>query len=532
MARKKNVDNTHLPNPKINPYHGQTLPKGVDPTKGMSLQALSALGKGNIDDFRKFLESGLGGSGYGSSTSPGALPSGTDIDRLLGDKSYWSQLLGMLGNNADMSPYLQMLLGIGADNIGKIGTYPEDVRQKLVELFLNNLVSQEQRQYDKSVVDEQRIYDSPQNQLARLMGAGISRDAALQLLNPSDQSPLVGSGSGVDAGSMTPPSQQVMQAFNTAAGVLGAIGSLVSLGFSIPQALQQIHFMRNQNMLSDRQLKAYDAASRAFSILNNAGAAAESFGSAGAAIKKISTLAADGNTDAQNFISQGGIKQLQDSAPFSSSTLNQLYMSERASGDYAKQFKKEMKSLDLRNQLTQANVQEVYQSIQNEIAQLRKTNVEVDKLFQDIQRQDIEISILGETYRVAAYQGHQADFYDKSLSKLEDLSTKLTPGGADFDYADFMAFNQFADLWEQFELRAVNYDDKEGFVNYVKNNADAARSIALIKAMVEKNLVNALDPGNDNPSFGSAIYRFYLMLRNSGVVDDVNATAKTVSSFL
>lgn len=528
MARKSNKRKS----PEI-PYYGQPFPNSPSPTKGMTLSDLKKLGLDNSNQFRGFMESGLGGSTPGNSIN--SLPAGSSLDQLLNSSSYWSQIIGKLmqSNSGNNTAIMQMLMELAAKNGNPIGTYDDEVQQQIFKLLLDYVTKNEQREFDKSALDEQRQYDSPTNQLARLMSAGVSRDAAIQLLGQGGESPLVGSGADVGSGTeFSNPTQNLMNGIHQGLSILQSVGGLVSLGFSIPQAIQQTHYLKNSNMLTDRQMKAYDAASRAFGILNNAGAAAESFGSTASAIAAISKLATDGNTDAKDFIAAGGIKQLQDSAPFSSSTLAQLYQSERQSKDYAKRFRNEMRSEKLRQDLMSADVQKTYQEITNDLAELRRTNAEVEKIYQDIQKGDIEINILGETFTIAAHQAHQASFNDDVLSRLEDMRTSLQSGGASFGAADFMAFSQFAGLWEQFEMKSVNYHERDAFKEYVKNNSDALRSIALINALVQNNVVQNLDPDNSNPSVGSSIFRFYMMLRNAGVIDDANNTLRTVSNFI
>lgn len=208
-----------------------------------------------------FINEGSSRREYGDSTSlPG---SGTDsiLETLSGDSSYISQLLGAIGaaGGADTS-YLQLLLQIAAANKDKPGTIDDDLQNKLLQMVLDSMVKNEQRSYDESALKEQRLYDSPSNQLARLMGAGVSRDAAFQLLQGGSESPLVGSGAesaSQDTGH--PFTNQAFQAVNSSLSFISSVGSLVSLGFTLPQAIQQTHFLKNQNLLTDRQLKDFDS---------------------------------------------------------------------------------------------------------------------------------------------------------------------------------------------------------------------------------------------------------------------------------
>lgn len=298
------------------------------------------------------------------------------IQALLGDSSYLSQFLGNLGaSGAANSDFLQLLLLIASGNLNKSGTIDDDLQQKLIDMFLQNMQNQEQRQYDQSVVNDERNYQSPTNQLARLMGAGISRDAALQILQGagSSESPLVGSQSSSGITDTPTYGNQLNQGFQTAFGFIGSISSLVGLGFSIPQAIHQAHFLKNQNLLSDKQISSYNSSGRAFQILNAAGASADAFGSVSSAAAALSKLATEGNTDAANFIATGGLDQMRYDAPFSSRTLADLYQSERSSSDYATRFGLEVDRSEAEIDFTKADKERVVQGIVNLQAELDAT---------------------------------------------------------------------------------------------------------------------------------------------------------------
>lgn len=336
-------------------YYGQSLPSPTNPTSNMNMKDLGNLGSKSLDAFRKFMESGMGGSGSGnSSQTPKA---GSPLNILEKDRSYWSNVLAMLGHNTEQTDFLNSLLGIGAENAGRIGAYPEDIRKKLIEMYLNNMVSQEQRGYDQSVLQEQRLYDSPTNQLARLMGAGISRDAAIQMLSQGGETPMIGSGAGLSAGEpFQSTTEQVMQGLETAAGFASAFSSLISLGFTIPQALAQTDLLRTQSYLSQRQRQAFDAASEAYGVLQNAGVDIneKTFGNIANVSKIITELANGGNFLAQGFVSRKGLQTLNDTAPYSMPFLNQMYKNHRDSADYNREFELRMGNEEARKDL--ANV--------------------------------------------------------------------------------------------------------------------------------------------------------------------------------
>ena len=144
------------------------------------------------------------------------------------DDSALIQLLSRIGFPSDMSAAQQA-----------------DWDKQLLDQILSQLSEEDARKYNLGVLQEQRLYDSPTNQLARLMGAGISRDAAIQLLSASGSG-----GSSVAAGSAAaqaagiPASQSELNDIQGKTAIAGAVfqgigtlSSLMSLGFSAPAAL-------------------------------------------------------------------------------------------------------------------------------------------------------------------------------------------------------------------------------------------------------------------------------------------------------
>lgn len=289
-------------------------------------------------------------------TLPGTVP---DLENLplyflFNDPDAYSHALGSLGlQGTDGNKLLQQLLLLASTNLGYSGTAYGDIQKLLLEMYLKQLTANEQRDFDKSALDEQRLYDNPQNQLARLMGAGISRDAAIQMLNDGSGPALVGSGSDASLPSQLPsPTERLQQQLQTAAGFISAVSGLVSLGFTIPQAVMQTRVMSNQAFLSDAQKKSYVAANKAYHILHSAGAAAEAFGSIASVTGEMKRLADGGNADASQFIASSNYRDLVDNAPYSSGYIGEIYKMERSSADYAREFNLRTGNMEAQNNLT------------------------------------------------------------------------------------------------------------------------------------------------------------------------------------
>lgn len=444
------------------------------------------------------------------------------IEALLNEQDAFSHNLGSIFQLGDNNQLLQQLLQLAYGNLGKNGSAYGDIQKLLLEMALKQLTANEQRNYDASVLGEQRLYDSPTNQLSRLIGAGISRDAAIQMLQGGQDAALVGSGADSTIPSELPsPSEKLMQGLQVGASLLGTIGSLVSLGFSIPQAIQQSHFLKNQNILSDSQLKGYNSAAKAFNILNAAGSATKAFSSATSAAAEIKRLADGGNSDALAFMSApDGYQQLVNNAPFSSPALANMYKSEHSS----ELFRKEMRRADLENTLTNAKAEEVFQNIHESVARVRKINAEADQVYQDLQRGAIEIEIAGKALVIADATAKQFQLESDALDIA--LGMRDSQGR---DLPHLVGMKQFMDMWEQFQESAVNYDDGERFINFLENNRDAAFTAAYMAYLAQQDMSESMDEENDSPSIWSNLMRFYNMIHNAGISSEVQQSSSTAS---
>lgn len=259
----------------------------------------------------------------------------------------WSSILG---HNAGDDGFLQWLASQGFGGSSDPGdAWAKDFNNFIMQKMVEYGQLKEDRAYNRSLQLDERTYNSPTNQLARLMGAGISRDAAIQLLGGAGGS----GGSGVPysqpfgSGDATAPSQSKLNDVQAGTSIANSIFdgasallSLTSFGLSVPQSLSQINMQRNASFMSDQQRQAYEAASGAFQIINAAGVpnSSEVFGSIGSTLATLQSLAESGNMAASSFLQNGRGQLLQQTAPFSSPMLSKIYQDERSAGDYALDF--------------------------------------------------------------------------------------------------------------------------------------------------------------------------------------------------
>lgn len=328
----------------------------------------------------------------------------------------------MLQNNAGSNEFLSLLSSLGIEQEkGLTGSQRDDWNKQLLDTQLNYQLELEKRGYNEKMRDEQRIYDSPTNMLARLMGAGISRDAAIQLLSGAGGSQPIQT-EGAVAGAGLSASESARNGLESKLGIANAVfngvsafSSLVGLGFSIPQALYQTQVLKGQAFLSNKDIKAIQSTDQAFAILNSIGAGADAFGSASAAISSIQDAANNGNSQAAAFIQEGGIDAIRGNANLASQRFKSLGSSEKGYEYESGRYIREMKKLEAETTLANVNVKLVAQEILNSQETYQKIIAETDF----IDKQSDLIDAQAKVYE------KQAELLDKQ-SKHEDAKILLT----------------------------------------------------------------------------------------------------------
>lgn len=302
----------------------------------------------------------------GSGRSVGVITPTTRSDRGLGSNPAQKNDIDarydqMLQNNAGANDFLSLLSSLGIEQEkGLTGSQRDDWNKQLLDTQLNYQLELEKRGYNEQMRDEQRIYDSPTNMLARLMGAGISRDAAIQMLSGAGGSQPIQT-EGAVAGAGLSASESRANEINNALGIantvvssIGAVTGLMSFGFSVPQALQQTKLLKYQNYLTGSQVRAYQSTGQAYSLLKSINASADAFGSVGSAIAAITDAANKGDQDCAAFLQNGGAADMYRNVSFASQTMADMYKSERSSSDYKRSFENEMAKLEADTRLVDA----------------------------------------------------------------------------------------------------------------------------------------------------------------------------------
>ena len=176
--------------------------------------------------------------------------------------NFQSVLKELESGQTDSSQLFAALLGAGDLS------FPNEQWDMFYQYLLGLMQQANQRAFDIEQRDESRLYNNPMNELARLMGSGISRDAALEILKgsaggSSSGSAIIGSGA-FNAPSVSAPSgsmelQKQQNIADIVFGSLSALSNLMQSGVSLAQGIEQVKLLNSQNYFSQQQMNAFDS---------------------------------------------------------------------------------------------------------------------------------------------------------------------------------------------------------------------------------------------------------------------------------
>lgn len=182
---------------------------------------------------------------------------GKDLDTETQPMSVFLDMLNNGGNLNDLIAYYLM-------NLSKQEGFTDEIRDQMRTLLMQMGLTADQRAYDRKVLEDSRLYSNPQNELARLMGAGISRDAALQMMSGSagnlgGSSGASPSAPGVIQTTGTQDLNRKQFALNAITQGVSMLGQLVDSGLSLAQGVETVKGMQMQNSMNETQLAAYNS---------------------------------------------------------------------------------------------------------------------------------------------------------------------------------------------------------------------------------------------------------------------------------
>lgn len=138
-------------------------------------------------------------------------------------------------------------------------------------------LTKDQREYDWNLLQDSRLYNNPQNELARLMGAGVSRDAAIQILSGAAGGSGVGTGGSPVTSSPVPvgsvpgtPGAQELATIQTALQGVQAVVNMTAQGIDMASAISNAQMLQAQNSMTQSQLQAFQGVNNITQAFNRA----------------------------------------------------------------------------------------------------------------------------------------------------------------------------------------------------------------------------------------------------------------------
>lgn len=373
--------------------------------------------------------------------------------------SFWDLLNQSTWMNNNSLLALLHSLGI-VQTQGLTGSQRDDWNKQLLDMLLSYGSTVENRQYNEKLRDEQRNYDLPQNQLARLMSAGVSRDAAIQMLSGSGGSGGSGAAPYSDAAGVPEgiaPSQSrlngvqadtavVNTVFNAVGTVCSAVGSLGSFGVSASQMVAQRDLtqamasgQKMQNIVTQNTLRGVEAAGTII------GAVSQAYEAGMVPKDKVFESSQDmlqfirENQDFEPFgqlVKTGSLENASKDV-YALNALNGAYDSWRKTRDYNLDrdhlitmyaLDEYSKSIDIQKTISEIDVNR--QEISASIARVKNDNlrVAIEQREQEnrnlltsvtVDKLTVETGLLDQQYEM---QSHEVDWWNSVGDSLTDLS--------------------------------------------------------------------------------------------------------------
>ena len=457
--------------------------------------------------------------------------------------SNFSDILGRLTAGSDDS-IMQLLRALGIDQNGGLKIpQRDDWNKQLLDTLTNYLLTLENRNYNESMRDEQRIYDSPTNQLARLMGAGVSRDAAIQMLSGGSQ-PIQSDAPSAAEG--IAPSQSRLNGINaalapiqTAFDAISAVGGLVSLGFSIPQAVQQTRSLKYGNFMNQQQQNAFNSVNSLTNALQTAVSNGvltaqdlEGWSNANDAYKWLNDHA---DTNFVKPLADSGVLQ----GVFGSTLGREMFNSHwqqmrdaRSGGDLYNSFLRQQHLEEgLKEVSTSAMRSQYYQTMISAFKDYMKTDVEMQTLWQQyynlLQSHDIGQETLKQEQDISDMIHRQNvldnEYYIAEYSALNSVDQKTGFSGTEL--ISYSQFSQMIDMFEESSARTSSAKgNRDRLSTFYQHNIGAAATCAALMDIVSKGRLEGFQG-----DLGS-LYKFADMLKYSGASDLLNTMVKAGTS--
>lgn len=432
----------------------------------------------------------------------------------------------------------QYLLGIGSGDKHSLNA---DQMTALFNQYLQYYMTKEARGYEESRLEESRLYNNPTNELARLMGSGISRDAALAIMQGAGAGSAAGAGSSaVMTPTVTPGAgmsdqmanaasanaantNSVLNIINTAVGCAQALGQMVDSGINSASALQNLQMLQAQNYITQDNLQGFQ--------------------SADAVVKMIQQLQLNGSIEPSDVDSwqnaddvykwlydhmeSKGVKPLLDSGDFQRTfgsiagreQFNRYWHNMRDSRDYGKQVDQLLRSNDLTNDLKEMDLNTSYLTYYGTMYDVVLKDQALNQAYLDYmidvenwEQEQYETDI----YAEAAYE---ANIQKRINTRIFEDSSNGGIGSKDAGTTgiQLMSFADWHDL-RQAHIKALAEHDfgEDYWTKYFQSHVKTAKNLAFL-AEHQSEIMSQMY-SNDNPGMATFL-SFMKTLFDSGAID-------------
>lgn len=465
----------------------------------------------------------------------------------------FQSVLEQLGSgNTDISQLLSSFLGAGDNSF-------TDERWDMLYQYLLGLMSQaNQRAYDVEMRDESRLYSTPTNELARLMGAGVSRDAAIQILSGAAGGSGVGSamiGSGASPFTTSPTGisgtqdiarqQMALNGVQVALQGIQTVMDLVGQGIDMSTAISQSKMMQAQSQMTQAQLGAFNGVNNISQAFHNAvldgTLSIDDIQGLRTSDDYYKWIVDHADTKLVKPLIENGSVASVFGSTYGRSMMNQHLEQTRQSRDAAQLFDAYLKQNDLDADLKEVSVaqsrRDFYVSFQNTMNDILASDVNLANLYQSYLNGEKELEINGVRVDLAKYQRAAAkrqnvleqnsfNAYQSALNRdytLEQDGKQVTVSG----YA-LLNYNQMTTLLRSYQnnralsgLQGVQVGDKQGgytimsardrYAKMLDNNIEIAITGAFVQDVINNNRLSGYS-GSLAP-----LYRFADMWNASGL---------------
>lgn len=437
------------------------------------------------------------------------------------------------------------------------GSGESEYEGQLFNAILQQIFTQDQRLYDKNVTQDQRQYDynllldnrqynNPSNQLARLLGAGISRDKAIELLSGSAGVGSAGAGSAGGSavtgmpssiGSMSTPGSLASQ---NAGMVLDAITKLTNAGVSVGTAYYQARMADNSVFFSNEQRAGYEAANEVATKFQDclySGNFTEGEINECSNFDDFHQLALEKSKtipQVSELVNSAAYQKVRGSM-YGRKFFNGYWDSVRDSRNSGTIMDEYIRSMQYGNKLKYYDGEKAYYGVQSAIKELSLQDAEYEKLMTDIDEGRVRVKIAGKELEIKANEASRSNteqsIYDVVMNgQYGDSAPNTSKLGSG---ARMMAYSQWSNLTMQFaKAYATNGSEEKrnSWVKFFEDNNEAAKYCAYIKKAMSEIQSEAIDP--EKSPHVSELISLYELLKLSGALDVIEVTADVATRFL